>query len=218
MLCCSFCWMLDVDVLLFFLLNVVAPFAWRRYYSSCSTLLLCCFSCSMLLLYNSSCLTLLFFLLDVVVIPLAQHDCFACSMLLFFALSCTFLLHLWCCWSLLLGRYCCFYSSCFKLVLSLFSFCKCGKSCPNLSSQSQNWKMRFFFPTFVWWWIFLITHVFGKCWLTMRLFVVCKNYLNIIHLIIHIASHLHNCIMYFCSRLHLFFYGHKKCRIKKKEI
>jgi hypothetical protein len=35
--------------------------------------------------------------------------------------------------------------------------------------------------------IFFIIHVFGKFWLTMCLFVVCKNYLDIIHLILHIA-------------------------------
>jgi hypothetical protein len=46
---------------------------------------------------------------------------------------------------------------------------------------------------------FLIIHtaVFGKFWLKMCLFVVCRNYFNIIHLILHIAFHLHNCIAFF---------------------
>jgi hypothetical protein len=65
--------MLDVDALLFLLLNVAIPFARCHYYSSCSTLLLYCFSCSMLVFHDFSCLTLLLLLLlDVVVTPLAQ--------------------------------------------------------------------------------------------------------------------------------------------------
>jgi hypothetical protein len=40
----------------------------------------------------------------------------------------------------------------------------------------------------------------------MRLFVVWKNYLDIIHLIIHIVFHLYNCIVYFFSTLHLFLF------------
>jgi hypothetical protein len=44
---------------------------------------------------------------------------------------------------------------------------------------------------------FFVIHVFGKFWLTMCLFVVAKNYLDIVHLILHIASFLNfsfNCL------------------------
>jgi hypothetical protein len=53
---------------------------------------------------------------------------------------------------------------------------------------------------------FIIHVVFGRFWLTVCLFVVCKNYLDIVRLIIHIAFHLHNCIVYFFSTLHLFYF------------
>jgi len=37
-------------------------------------------------------------------------------------------------------------------------------------------------------------------------FFLCTNYLNIVHLIIHIAFHLHNFIVYFLSTLQIFFF------------
>jgi len=199
--------MLNVDALLFLLLDVVViPFARHSYFVA---FLAQCYSSTALLAWcccYSSCLRLL--------LLLARHDCSSCWMLMFFVHWSISLLHLWYCCSLFLGQRCCFCSSCFRLVLSSLSFCKCGKSCPNSSSLCQIWKMRIF----VCWWIFLIIHVFEKCWLTMCLLVVCSNYLNIVHLIIHIAFHLYNCIVYFFNTLHLFFYGHKKCWNFFKEI
>jgi hypothetical protein len=56
-----------------------------------------------------------------------------------------------------------------------------------LHAKLGRWDL--FFEIFVCWLIFLIIHIFEKCWLTMCLFVVCKNYLDIVHLIIHIAFH-----------------------------
>jgi hypothetical protein len=65
---------------------------------------------------------------------------------------------------------------------------------------------------------FIIIHVvFGNFLLTICLFVVCKNYLDIVHLILdvisllHIAFHLHDYIMYFSNTLHLFLYFSFNC-------
>jgi hypothetical protein len=56
---------------------------------------------------------------------------------------------------------------------------------------------------------FFIIHtiIFGKFWLKMCLFFVSTNYLDIIHLILHITFHLHNCIVYFFSTLHVSFFS-----------
>jgi hypothetical protein len=35
-------------------------------------------------------------------------------------------------------------------------------------------------------------------------FFLCRNCLDIVHLIVHITFHLHNCIVYFLSTLHFF--------------
>ncbi len=46
----------------------------------------------------------------------------------------------------------------------------------------------FFFQMFVCWWLlFLVLIVHGFFWLMGFLFVMCKNYLDIVHLILHIA-------------------------------
>jgi len=158
----------------------------------------------------------LLLLADVVANLVTPPLAISCSILLFFAFwstllflclfVCSFLLHcdvvvpLFFVW-----LYCCssFY---FKLVLPppLF-FCNCGRSYPN-SSFKLDLEGENFFSIFVCWWIFFVIHVvFRKFWLTMCLFVVCKIHLDIIHLIIHIAFHLHRCIVYLFSTLHLFF-------------
>ncbi len=80
-------------------------------------------------------------------------------------------------------------SFCFKLVFPHFIFLQVLKNCPNSNSSSQIWKARIVFSIFVCWWVFLTIHVFGKWWLTIYLFVLYRNYLDILHLIIHIASH-----------------------------
>jgi hypothetical protein len=56
---------------------------------------------------------------------------------------------------------------------------------------------------FVCLWVFLIINVFGGWYCVCFL---CRNYLDIVHLIIHIASHLHNCIVYFFNTLHFIFF------------
>ncbi len=208
----------NVDAMLLLLLNArrwcfVVPSAWCCCYSSCLTLLFYCFSCSMLLLYDFSCLTLLLLLLlDVVVTSLSQsYYYFLLNMFAplaqcycFFVRLGISLLHLWCCCSLLLHQCCCFCSSCFRLVFSPLYFLHVWEELFKFEFFKPNLEDEIFFSTFVCWWIFLIVLVFGKCWLTMCLFVICKNYLNIVHLILHIASHSHNCIVYFFNTLHFF--------------
>jgi hypothetical protein len=90
----------------------------------------------------------------------------------------------------------------FQIGIFLLVFCKCERSSKFMFFK-PNLEGEIFFSIFVCWWIFLIIHVFEKWWLTMCLFVVCKNYLDIIHSILHIAFHLYNCIVYFFSTLHL---------------
>ncbi len=111
-----------------------------------------------------------------------------------------------------------FCSSCFKSVLPPrrpFIFCKCEvwRSCPNpsfskLSSSSQTWKVKTFvfnfcllmnffnYPCF---WEMVVNNVFFI--FMQELFGHCTfNYTHCISLL-HIAFHLHNCIVYFFSTL-----------------
>jgi hypothetical protein len=60
------------------------------------------------------------------------------------------------------------------------SFLWVWRSCPSLSSFNYTWKV-IFFSIFVCWWIKKNFHVFGKWWLTMCLFVLCMNSLDIVH-------------------------------------
>ncbi len=109
------------------------------------------------------------------------------------------------------------------LVLDWYSppppfFCRCGvwRSCPNSSfsnssSLRQTWKARIFVFNFC----FLMSSINYPCFWEMVvnnvLVFLCKNYLDIVHLIIHIAFHLHNCIVYFLSTLHFFLSISCKC-------
>jgi hypothetical protein len=89
-------------------------------------------------------------------------------------------------------------SSCFRLVFPLLLlFCRCG-GIVQIQIFKPDFESDFFFPTFVCWWIFLMIHVFRKWSLIMCLFVVCKNYLDIVHLIMHIASHFYT-IHFICT-------------------
>ncbi len=91
----------------------------------------------------------------------------------------------------------------------LLVFSKCGKSCPNSNSLNQTWKVSFFFQSlfvdeFFYYpccfWEIMVNNVFVCC---------CHNYLDIVHSnytrcisFLHIAFHLHNCIVYFFNTLH----------------
>jgi hypothetical protein len=119
---------------------------------------------------------------------------------------------------LLLDRCCYFYSPCLRLVFPPLVFAGVRRVVQIRILEAKFGRCDFFSSTFVYWWILKIIHVSWKCWLIMCLFVVCTNYLNIIHLIIHIASHLHNCIVYFFITLHLFFYGHKMLKRNLKKL
>jgi hypothetical protein len=61
--------------------------------------------------------------------------------------------------------------------------------------QIQVFKVRLgrweiFQKIFVcWWFLKIICVVFENFWLKMCLFVVCRNYLSIVHLIIHLTFH-----------------------------
>jgi hypothetical protein len=74
----------------------------------------------------------------------------------------------------------------FQIGISLVSFLQVWEELPKFKFFMLNLKGENFF---------IIDVVFGKFWLTMCLLVVCRNYLDIVHLIIHIAFHLHNCIV-----------------------
>jgi len=158
------------------LVDVVAPLA-----IPCSMLLFLllffvrhyCFSyCSLLDVFNivafcSTHLTLLFFLL-------AQVP-FCYTMMLFLLL--------------LLAQ--CYYScfSCFKLILPPSVFCRCGRSCPNSSFEARPRRWDLFFQSLFDDELFYYPCCFGKFWLKMCFFVVCRNCLDIVHLILCIAFH-----------------------------
>ncbi len=96
----------------------------------------------------------------------------------------------------------------FKIVFPTFSFLQVWEELSKFKFLGQTWKVRCFFFNLSLLMNFCIIHtiVFGKFWLKMCLFVVCRNYLDIIHLILHIAFHLHNCIVCFFNTLHLFLF------------
>jgi len=88
-----------------------------------------------------------------------------------------------------LARQCC---PCFKLVLPPpppFNFLQVWEELSKFKFLKLDLEGEIFFFNLCLLMIFLIIHVFGKCWLIMCLFVVCRNYLDIVHLIIHIAFH-----------------------------
>ncbi len=155
-----------------------------------STCLTCCFTllaqlAVLLLLFNllfcSSCLIgciplvqpiVLLFLFDIFVqVPFCYaHD---------FVTPCSFCLTLLFC------------SFCLRLVLPPpFSY-RCGvwRSCPNSSFSCQTWKVKFFVFNFD----LLMIYFFKPCFWEMvvsNVFVfLCRNYLDIVHLIMHIAFH-----------------------------
>jgi hypothetical protein len=195
------------------LLNIATPLA-TTFTTPCSMLLLlllllvwhCCSSIA-------PCSTLLFFLLlfGQLTAPLVvpwwtlllnipwSMLLFLYSFILDTTCSSTFLI---CCdvvVPLLLIRCYYSYSSYFRLVFPPLIFCRCGKNFPNSNFQTKLRRWDFFFNICLLMNIFVIHVVFGKFWLTMCFFVVYKNYLDIVCLIIHIAFHLHNCIVYFST-------------------
>jgi hypothetical protein len=166
----------------------------------CSILLLCCSSCSML-----------FLLFDVVALlvqrcyfmaPLAQH--YYCSLLWHWYSLFTQILF---CYTLDLVVPCSLFDIA-ALVSNWYSPSSCFASVGGavqiefLHAKLARWG--FFFKIFVCWLIFLTIHIFEKCWLTMCLFIVRKNYLDIVHWVVHIAFNLHNYIVYFLHMVHFF--------------
>jgi hypothetical protein len=145
---------------------------------------------SSFLTYYSTCLVrfaTMLLLLDVIAL-LVPHYCstpFAwcgysfCSMLMFFVCLGTSLLHPWFCYSLFLLFY---------IGIHPLHFFTSQRIVQIRILQVGLGRWKLFFFIFVCWWVFLIIHVFGKWWLTMYLFILCRNYLDIVHLIIHIAS------------------------------
>jgi len=91
-------------------------------------------------------------------------------------------------------------------------FYKCGRSYPNLDLKGENFffnlclLMKFFnYPCF---WEMLVDNVFICC--VQELFGHCTfNYMHCISLL-HIAFHLHNCIIYFLAHC-IFFYFSFNC-------
>jgi hypothetical protein len=146
------------------------------------------------LLFCSFCSTLMFLLLDIVVLlllldiatPLAWHYYSSCSTLLIFVFLGTSLLHPWFCYSLLLLLDTTTFA---PLVSNYYSppplllFCKCGGAIQIHVLQARLGRWEFFFQYLFVDEFFLLIHVFGKWWLTMCLFIVCKNYLGIVHLL-----------------------------------
>jgi len=155
-------------------------------------------------------------------LPLLLFDLFCycystCCSILFARPLClgTFLLHPWFCCSLLLL---------FDLVILLFLFyigipprslfCRCGvwrsypnSSFSNSSSLGQTWKARIFVFNFC----LLMSSFNYPCFWEMvvnNVFVfLCKNYLDIIHLIIHIASHFYT-LHFVCTIALCIFWAH----------
>jgi hypothetical protein len=195
------------------LLLLLLLFLVQCYYSSWCSLLdvtslqRCCFS---------YCLTLLLLLLFFI-----WHYCSSCLTLLQF---CSFILNTICLNTYLLHYdvvLCSLFdvvvlALCFKLVFSPLVFL--WEELSKFKLFKLDLESEIFFSNLCLLIIFSIIHVFGKFWLTMCLFVVCRNYLDILkvvllcepqqiqflHLIIHIALHLHNYIVYFFNTLHLF--------------
>jgi len=69
----------------------------------------------------------------------------------------------------------------------------------------QTWKVRIFVFNFCLLMNFLNYPCFWEMVFNNVFVFLCRNYLNIIHLIIHIPFHLHNYIMYFLNILHFIF-------------
>ncbi len=183
-----------------FLLNLLFHSSCSTYYSSYS---ICC----------SAPLTRPILLL----LPnlLFHTSCSTCSAFLVQPLYlATSLLCLWFCCFLLLLFDCATLLLLFQIGISPhpFLFCRCGvwRSNPNsnfsnLNFLGQTWKVRIFVFNFC----LLMSFFNYPCFWEMGLimcFFLCTNYLNIVHLIIHIAFHLHNFIMYFLSTLQIFFF------------
>jgi hypothetical protein len=104
------------------------------------------------------------------------------------------------------------YSSCFKLILAApppnppFYFFQVWKSYPNSSSLGQTWKVRIFVFNFCLLMSFFNYPCFWEMVVNNMFVFLCRNYLDIVNLIIHIAFHLNNCIVYFLSTLHFIFF------------
>ncbi len=109
--------------------------------------------------------------------------------------------------------------------LLFFANVKCGgvvqiQVFQNWVLQAKLGKWKLLCLIFVCWWIFLIIHVFGKWWLIMCFLFLCKNYLDIVRLIIHIASHFY--ILHFICTIalcifsaHCFFFLSIVCKCFK---
>jgi hypothetical protein len=150
---------------------------------------------------------------------LVQHVVLLLLLNLLFRSSCstscssTFLLHSWfpCSFCLTLL----FLFLFFQINISPYLlFCKRGvwRSCLNLNSSKQTWKVKIFVFNFcllinLFYFLFcvemVVDNVFVCC--VQELFGHCAfNYTHCI-LLLHTAFHLHNCIVYFFSMLHLIF-------------
>ncbi len=219
--CCSFYYsLLNIVVPFVFLCLMVLPLAWH-YYSSCysSCYSFCCSLFNVVTPFATPCLTLLFlyFPLFDIVAPLTIVWSTLLPLLLLLHQRSFIDVHprhglfkypstmLRCCCSYVRYSWHYSYLSCFRLVFPRLIFCKCGRNSPNSNFQAKLKRWDIFFNICLLMNFFMIHVVFGKFWLTMCLFVMCKNYLDIICLIIHIAFHLLNCIVYFFSTLHFNF-------------
>jgi hypothetical protein len=182
--CCYYSW-LNAIILLFDVLVILAqqnvPLVWHH--------------CSLLDATTIPCSTPLLILLNVTT-PFAQCHCSSCSLLLFL---CSFILDATCSNSSLLHSWCCCSLLDIATLVALvsnwypppppFNFLQVWEELSKFKFVELDLEDEIFFSIFVCWWIFWIIHVFGKCWLIMCLFIVCRNYLDIVHLIIHIAFH-----------------------------
>ncbi len=157
------------------------------------------------LLFHSSCLTCYSFCLTHYFSPLTWPTLLLLFDLLLYSSSSTS--------SLPLVQPCCsipFISNWYLPPFFIFIGVECGGTIQIWVFKAKLGRWELFYSIFVFWWVLLVIHVFGKWWIIMcflfvqELFGHCTfNYTYCISLL-HIAFHLHNCIVYFLNKLHLF--------------
>jgi hypothetical protein len=167
-------------------------------------------------------------LLDLLLCSSYSTCCFSFNMVFhFFCSTCCFTFLVWLVtlfilFNLLFCSFCSTSCSTLLFLLLLFQisifpplfFCKHGvwKSYPNLSSSNQTWKVRVFvfnlcllmdFFNYYFFLEMVVDNVFVCC--VQELFEHCRFNYTHCNSLLRIAFHLHNCITYFFSTLHLCF-------------